>query len=205
MEELRSQCFVEQKKKNPKSLDRLEKIGINIFLDLKNTPPGPNTLLVYNRVPKAGSGTMLALLLELQKKNNFKLQVGRLSHRFMTRGQEVSNSSHFCSKATPLYMNVIRDPVERVISSFFYKHIKEDAGPLQYDDDAINDITNKLQHISIYSPSNIKPVNNVSNPNRSIKVQYYLFGTYFVDFIGPLLCGNISNNKQAPAKINAAR
>lgn len=40
----------------------------------------------------------------------------------------------------PTYMNMIRDPVERAVSMFFYRELRDGIGQLVYDDRTINNI-----------------------------------------------------------------
>ncbi|XP_077498248.1 heparan sulfate 2-O-sulfotransferase pipe [Amblyomma americanum] len=97
--------------------------------------------LLYNRVPKCGSTTLLTLLRRLSTSNGFQhLHCRIYDKRLLTHDQqaqfveEVTSAKAPCSydrhvyfldfekfgQANPAYVNIIRDPVDRIASSFYY-------------------------------------------------------------------------------------
>jgi len=110
---------------------------------LNNTRKAKTELLFFNRVPKVGSQTTMELLKSLSIKNDFhyhkdrtqKVETIKLTHseeKWLT--QLVSFFSppsayvkHVCfvnftqfDLDMPIYVNMVRDPVERVISWYYY-------------------------------------------------------------------------------------
>ncbi|XP_064110796.1 heparan sulfate 2-O-sulfotransferase pipe-like [Macrobrachium nipponense] len=100
-------------------------------------------VLVYNRVPKCGSSTMIGTLLELSKLNGFthlhssnynNIWMNRTMLEYMTTGWlEVSKSMRFSfdrhllffevqrfKEGEVAWMNLIREPVERFVSKYYY-------------------------------------------------------------------------------------
>ncbi|XP_055387136.1 uncharacterized protein LOC129615793, partial [Condylostylus longicornis] len=73
-----------------------------------NTKKAEIETIFFNRVAKAGSESMLELLKYLSKEHNFKM-------RRTTR-----NNFNDLGLTKPIYFNLVRDPVERVISWYFY-------------------------------------------------------------------------------------
>ncbi|KAG1699650.1 Heparan sulfate 2-O-sulfotransferase 1 [Nymphon striatum] len=102
---------------------------------------GDRRRLIYNRIPKCGSTTFFNLLKALGKRNKFNHFTSNLYHK---RHLTVKEQLKFVKKikrmkapmsmdrhiyyinftqyemTQPLYINVIRDPVERLISAFYY-------------------------------------------------------------------------------------
>ena len=113
-----------------------------------NRSSGANAL-IYNRIPKTSSSTMLALIGNLAKKNGFKYFNSRIYHKRM-RNQ--SDEEKFVQKMIAYkepfvfdehfytlnfsqhleinfnWINVIRDPVDRVVSNFYYMRKKDRWG-----------------------------------------------------------------------------
>jgi len=114
-------------------------------------------ILVYNRVPKCGSQTLSMLINQLSRRNGFLskavFQVGETPERspseqraFMaelegyakdqkvlfTRHQYFINFDTIGWKDQPLYMNLIRDPVDRFVSFYYFSRYgnkrAQDAG-----------------------------------------------------------------------------
>lgn len=96
---------------------------------------------MYNRVPKCGSTTLLTLLRRLSARNGFRhLHCRTYDKRILTSDEqvefveEVMSMKAPCSydrhiyfldfeefgHANPTYVNMIRDPVDRIASSFYY-------------------------------------------------------------------------------------
>uniref|UniRef100_A0A1I8P2M4 Heparan sulfate 2-O-sulfotransferase pipe n=1 Tax=Stomoxys calcitrans TaxID=35570 RepID=A0A1I8P2M4_STOCA len=111
--------------------------------DLNNTRKAQLDLVFFNRVPKVGSQTFMELLRRLSERNNFqfhrdavqKVETIRLADEQQHELAEVISDlpepsvfiKHVCytnftkyNLPTPIYINVVRDPVERVISWFYY-------------------------------------------------------------------------------------
>ncbi|KAH8327805.1 hypothetical protein KR067_000416 [Drosophila pandora] len=111
--------------------------------DLNNTRKAQMELVFFNRVPKVGSQTFMELLRRLSERNNFqfhrdavqKVETIRLAEDQQQEMAEVISElpepsvfiKHVCftnftkfNLPKPIYLNVVRDPVERVISWFYY-------------------------------------------------------------------------------------
>jgi len=112
-------------------------------MDYNNTAKATKDTLFFNRVPKVGSQTTMELLKSLSIKNNFhyhkdrtqKVETIKLTYSEEQRLTGLVNSfgpasvyvKHVCfSNFTkfklpmPIYVNMVRDPVERVISWYYY-------------------------------------------------------------------------------------
>jgi len=111
--------------------------------ELNNTKNAVKDVLFFNRVPKVGSQTTMELLKALSLKNNFhyhkdrtqKVETIKLS---LNEEKWLANLinyfeapsvyvKHVCyvnftqfDLPTPIYVNMVRDPVERVISWYYY-------------------------------------------------------------------------------------
>jgi len=111
--------------------------------DLNNTKNAKKDILFFNRVPKVGSQTAMELLKTLAVKNNFhyhKDRTQKVETIKLTYNEEkwLSNLinyfdapavyvKHVCyvnftqfNLPDPIYINLVRDPVERVISWYYY-------------------------------------------------------------------------------------
>ncbi|KAI9581444.1 hypothetical protein GQX74_012769 [Glossina fuscipes] len=116
--------------------------SLNVY-DLNNTRKAKMELVFFNRVPKVGSQTFMELLRRLSERNNFqfnrdavqKVETIRLAEDQQQEMAEVISDlpvpsvfiKHVCytnfskfNLPIPIYINVVRDPVERVISWFYY-------------------------------------------------------------------------------------
>ncbi|XP_068245565.1 heparan sulfate 2-O-sulfotransferase pipe-like [Palaemon carinicauda] len=105
-------------------------------------------LLIYNRVPKCGSSTMIGLLIELSKLNGFVhlhsgnyrdiwlnrtvLEHMKLEWLTISKSMRLSYDRHMLyfnldgfKEGEAAWMNLVRDPVERFISRFYYKQQNE--------------------------------------------------------------------------------
>jgi len=112
-------------------------------MELNNTRKAVKETLFFNRVPKVGSQTTMELLKSLSKKNDFhyhkdrtqKVETIKLTNSEERKLSSLVNSfsppsvyvKHVCfsnfSKhglPMPIYVNMVRDPVERVISWYYY-------------------------------------------------------------------------------------
>ncbi|XP_026762765.1 heparan sulfate 2-O-sulfotransferase pipe [Galleria mellonella] len=111
--------------------------------ELNNTARAGVELLFFNRVPKVGSQTFMELLRRLSIKNQFGFHRDAVQRvetiRLAPPDQEIlvnlvsaheppaSYIKHVCytnftryGYPSPIYVNVVRDPVERVISWYYY-------------------------------------------------------------------------------------
>lgn len=111
--------------------------------DLNNTRKTTSQVLFFNRVPKVGSQTFMELLRRLSARNGFRFHrdvVQRVETIRLAPDQqqelaemvtELSAPSvyvkHVCytnftkfQLPTPIYINMVRDPIERVISWYYY-------------------------------------------------------------------------------------
>jgi len=111
--------------------------------DLNNTKNAKKEILFFNRVPKVGSQTAMELMKTLSVKNNFhyhkdrtqKVETIKLTYNEEHKLAEFVNSfrppatyvKHVCyanftrfNLPDPIYINLVRDPVERVISWYYY-------------------------------------------------------------------------------------
>uniref|UniRef100_UPI00398EDA34 uronyl 2-sulfotransferase a isoform X2 n=1 Tax=Pristiophorus japonicus TaxID=55135 RepID=UPI00398EDA34 len=121
-------------------------LGNSSFLDGYRHPP-PKVLpfpsqLVYNRVGKCGSRTVVQLLRVLTERNHFNLINSDIHNKTRLNKNEqmelISNISigeqpylytrhvHFLNFTRfgleqPVYMNIIRDPISRFVSNYFFR------------------------------------------------------------------------------------
>jgi len=103
-----------------------------------------NLLVLYNRIPKTGSTSFMSVMYNLQESNRFSVayvNVSSSSHRFTWRDayKFALNISHWETRkpalyhghfpfldftrfglGQPMYINVVRDPLERFISHYYF-------------------------------------------------------------------------------------
>jgi len=119
-----------------------EKSNLNP-MDLNNTAKAKKDILFFNRVPKVGSQTAMELLKSLSHKNHFtyhkdrtqKVETIKLTYNEEKWLANLVNYfeppsvyvKHVCfvnftqfDMDMPIYVNLVRDPVERVISWYYY-------------------------------------------------------------------------------------
>lgn len=112
-------------------------------MELNNTRKAKREILFFNRVPKVGSQTTMELLKQLSVKNHFhyhkdktqkveqiKLPYSKekmLSNLVSSFAPPSVYNKHVCftnftkfNLEMPIYVNMVRDPVERVISWYYY-------------------------------------------------------------------------------------
>ncbi|XP_017468081.1 PREDICTED: heparan sulfate 2-O-sulfotransferase pipe-like [Rhagoletis zephyria] len=113
--------------------------------NLNNTQFAESDLLLFNRVPKVGSEHMIELIQRLSVLNGFETNRAYFSEPVRQRltpeeqeelakeldddyGEPFAYSMHVnyidfraFNLPQPIYINMIRDPIERVISWFYYK------------------------------------------------------------------------------------
>jgi len=123
--------------------ERTEYYGQLDPMELNNTRKAKRDILFFNRVPKVGSQLTMELLKSLSLKNKFhyhkdktqKVEVIKLTNSQEKQLSHLVNKfeppsvyvKHVCftnlSKFDldmPIYVNMVRDPVERVISWYYY-------------------------------------------------------------------------------------
>jgi len=123
--------------------DVWEQLGELDPMELNNTRKAKKEILFFNRVPKVGSQTTMELLKQLSVKNNFhyhkdktqkveQIKLPYSKEKMLSKlvsGFEAPSvyAKHVCfsnfSKFDldmPIYVNMVRDPVERVISWYYY-------------------------------------------------------------------------------------
>ncbi|CAD7083099.1 unnamed protein product [Hermetia illucens] len=111
--------------------------------ELNNTRKAGMEIVFFNRVPKVGSQTFMELLRRLSIRNDFEFHRDAVQRVETIRLGEVQQQElaevitdlpepsvfikHVCytnftkfSLPAPIYINVVRDPIERVISWFYY-------------------------------------------------------------------------------------
>ncbi|KAG1714062.1 Heparan sulfate 2-O-sulfotransferase pipe [Nymphon striatum] len=102
------------------------------------------TLLIYNRVPKCGSGTMLKIFDRLSVRNNFTLKGYLMYSRYKPTKEQEENAAQYVmtmprpaclvkhffyinftefNLPKPMYINMIREPVEMWISSYYFEQM----------------------------------------------------------------------------------
>ncbi|XP_034484056.1 heparan sulfate 2-O-sulfotransferase pipe isoform X3 [Drosophila innubila] len=111
---------------------------------LNNTPRAQLDTLFFNRVPKAGSEKLMELLKLLAKRNNFKarrdpeqlietilMDTGYARNLLKTEILNCTTANSYTKhvaflnfaafkKPWPIYINMVRDPIERLVSWFYY-------------------------------------------------------------------------------------
>lgn len=111
---------------------------------MNNTQFAETNLLLFNRVPKVGSEQLIELIRRLSVRNDFGVsrapfsepvrqrleedEQEELANELLDFGEPYAYSMHVnyidfrhFELPQPIYINMIRDPVERVISWFYYK------------------------------------------------------------------------------------
>ncbi|KAK0132021.1 Uronyl 2-sulfotransferase [Merluccius polli] len=127
--------------------------GESTFLD-DHGPPVPRVLpfpsqVVYNRVGKCGSRTVLILLRLLSEKHEFNLVSSEIHNRTrLTKHEQVdliknisimpepflyTRHVHFLNFTRfrveqPVYINIIRDPINRFLSNYFFRRFGDWRG-----------------------------------------------------------------------------
>ncbi|CAB3260005.1 unnamed protein product [Arctia plantaginis] len=123
--------------------DYLDELLIPDPWELNNTARAGTDVLFFNRVPKVGSQTFMELLRRLAIRNQFRFNRDAVQRvetiRLAPVDQQIlaglvsaytppaSYIKHVCytnftryGYPSPIYVNVVRDPVERVISWYYY-------------------------------------------------------------------------------------
>uniref|UniRef100_A0A3B3XC22 Uronyl 2-sulfotransferase n=1 Tax=Poecilia mexicana TaxID=48701 RepID=A0A3B3XC22_9TELE len=129
-------------------LDIRQYLGKNFFFFFFFFPP-ISSQVIYNRVGKCGSRTVVILLRLLAEKHKFNLVSSDIHNKTRLMKQEqvdlVKNISkipqpflytrhvHFMnftrySGAQPVYINIIRDPISRFLSNYFFRRFGDWRG-----------------------------------------------------------------------------
>jgi hypothetical protein len=110
---------------------------------LNNTDKAESEVIVFNRVPKVGSQMFIELMKKLAIQNKFRFyrdkplpnEPVRLEEKYQNYiveaisdlPQPLAYAKHLAyinfsrfDRPNPIYINLVRDPVERVISWFYY-------------------------------------------------------------------------------------
>ncbi|XP_075160329.1 heparan sulfate 2-O-sulfotransferase pipe isoform X11 [Haematobia irritans] len=124
-----------------KSTGQLERLNPKL---LNNTPFALRDMLFFNRVPKVGSEQLIELIRQLGEVNNFSMSrapfsqpihyhLGEMAQAELLDDLDDLGEAHAYSMHVnyinfrqhgmrqPIYINMVRDPVERVISWFYYR------------------------------------------------------------------------------------
>merc|ERR1712106_40656 len=135
-------------KSDPQTKDRSEEKERELYgkldpMELNNTRKAKKEILFFNRVPKVGSQTTMELMKSLSNKNSFqyhkdgvqKVEKIKMSFNEEKKLSKLVNSfqspsvyvKHVCftnftkfNLDMPIYVNMVRVPVERVISWYYY-------------------------------------------------------------------------------------
>lgn len=122
-----------------------KKLVHNLADKLNNTMKADMELVFFNRVPKVGSQTLMALMTRLSKRNGFEWHRDKPSNVetiVLARQDErelideiksingpatyskhvayVNFTEHAGANDRPIYINLVRDPIERLVSWYYY-------------------------------------------------------------------------------------
>ncbi|XP_060770065.1 uronyl 2-sulfotransferase a isoform X2 [Neoarius graeffei] len=134
-------------------LDMRQYLGESTFMD-DHGPPAPKVLpfpsqVIYNRVGKCGSRTVVLLLRILAEKHKFNLVSSDIHNKTrLTKHEQVelmknistfpqpflyTRHVHFLNftrfrMEQPVYINIIRDPISRFLSNYFFRRFGDWRG-----------------------------------------------------------------------------
>lgn len=123
--------------------------------DVANLPPRYTQLVIYNRIPKTGSTSLVNLVYHLWKQNSVRIALLNVSHNglFLNRMNQLHlvwnltervigqqplllhghfvylSFDQFGSPIRPIYVNMIRDPLERLASYYYFIRFGDDFRP----------------------------------------------------------------------------
>lgn len=123
--------------------------------DVTNLSPRYTQLVIYNRIPKTGSTSLVNLVYHLWKQNSVRIALLNVSHNglFLNRMNQLHlvwnltervigqqplllhghfvylNFVQFGSPIRPIYVNMIRDPLERLASYYYFIRFGDDFRP----------------------------------------------------------------------------
>ena len=143
---------------------------VSPMVDEKSANVDMSNVLVYNRIPKSGSTMMLGLLYSLAQSlgylvlrgryhsyrywvNNDRVGLGYFLEQAASRSRSVYVQHQYYVNFTenrqhqPVYINIMRDPVEHLISSYYYKRtvILQHRGPLDMTQEEVEVMTQPLE------------------------------------------------------------
>ncbi|VDP83677.1 unnamed protein product [Echinostoma caproni] len=124
--------------------------GFNEF-----SPSAYDQLVIYNRIPKTGSTSLVNLVYHLWKRNSVRVALLNVSHNglFLNRMNQLYlvwnmtervsaqqplllhghfaylNFAQFGSSLRPIYLNMVRDPLERLASYYYFIRFGDDFRP----------------------------------------------------------------------------
>ena len=119
---------------------------------MQATPSNANEVIIYNRIPKTGSTSFIKVVNQLFKENQFSTLYLNISSKTMRLNDEawiVKNISHwkeirpvifhghfgfpsfakFGSTLKPIFINIIRDPLQRFVSYYYFVRYGDDFRP----------------------------------------------------------------------------
>ena len=119
--------------------------------ELKNQEKD-DLVIIYNRVPKTGSTSFMKIVYDLHKINQFSAVYVNVSGKTMNLATEASfvqnvsqwksirpviyhghfrhlNFAKFGSSLSPIYVNIIRDPLERLVSHYYFLRYGDNFRP----------------------------------------------------------------------------
>ncbi|KAK2714880.1 heparin sulfate O-sulfotransferase-like [Artemia franciscana] len=144
---------------NIKAVKRFLKYSLKVPRGLQIFPPAPKasssqSIFIYNRIPKTGSTSFMGLVYDLCEKNNFyvlHLNLSKNSHTFTaadqvrftknitewTERRSAFYHGHVAyldfrrigSNTSPVYLNLVRKPLDRLISYFYFLRYGDDFRP----------------------------------------------------------------------------
>nr|CAB3267572.1 uronyl 2-sulfotransferase-like [Phallusia mammillata] len=148
-----------------------------------------NGRLLYNRVPKCGSSVLAWTLKRLSKTQKFKcmFQVERDLPTKLTLPEQANFTQTFnllpeftvyirhlnfldfesCNSSNPIYINIIRDPVERAVTTYYYRRFgfAKQSGINQWQKQSLSD---ELLHMSLEDCVNKKVIKNCLPEDRTM-------------------------------------
>ncbi|XP_046847636.1 uronyl 2-sulfotransferase-like isoform X2 [Xenia sp. Carnegie-2017] len=150
--------------------------------------------VVYNRVPKCGSRSLLTLFRQLSRKNGFHMMDPAINHPYLLNAKEQKRVSILMSalkepflyhrhmyfidfetfNSPPIaYINLIRDPLSRAVSHFYFR---------RHGDNALNRPRGK-----------VKSDETMTFDECVKRRMYECVGKWGVFFTVPFFCGNTLN------------
>lgn len=135
-------------------------------------------VVIYNRVPKTGSTSFMKIVYDLHKINQFSAVYVNVSGKIMNLATEVSfvqnvtrwksirpaifhghfrhlNFAKFGSSLSPVYINIIRDPLQRLVSHYYFLRYGDNFRPHKVRQ-RMGDHTVSTLHCSLSIWSNIE-------------------------------------------------
>ena len=121
-------------------------------MHLQDTAANDDRVIIYNRIPKTGSTSFIKVVNMLHKRNKFSSLYLNITSKTMRLNDEawiVRNISHwkeirpvifhghfgfptfpkFGSQLRPIFINIIRDPLQRFVSYYYFIRYGDDFRP----------------------------------------------------------------------------